>query len=150
MMNNRTGKVWILVVFVVTFFMAATLMTPSIGYASDAQSMQKLRTVKRYVERRGVDCRNRASGDYLTQGNHYVVPTTLYRRLEYVIIGAGDSSVRDLDILILDENYNEIDRDTMRDSAPIVEVTPRWSGTFYIGVLMSRGSGYSNIMICHK
>jgi len=149
MMNNKS-KVWILVVFVATFFMAATLTIPSIGYASDAQSMRKLRTVKRYVERRGVDCRNRASGDYLSQGDNYVVRTTLYRQNEYVIIGAGDSSVRDLDILILDENFNEIDRDTKRDSTPIVEVSPRWSGTFYIGVLMYRGSGYSNIMICYK
>jgi len=148
MMNKRTGKTWVLLVLVSAFM--AILAIPSISYASDAQSMRKLRQVKRYVENRGAGCRNRAHGEYLSRGNHYIVRTTMYSSNRYLIIGAGDSGVRDLDIIMLDENYNEIDRDRKRDATPIVEVSPRWSGTFYIGVLMYSGSGYSNIMVCYK
>jgi hypothetical protein len=148
MMNNRTGKTGVLMVFALALL--ATLAIPSISYASDAESIRKLRQVKRYVESLGVDCRGSASGNYLKRGDYYVVKTTLYRWNHYMIIGAGDSNVRDLDILLLDENYNEIDRDTGTDSTPIVKVQPRWSGTFYIAGLMYSGHGYSNIMICYK
>jgi len=138
---------WVFVVFVAFF---TTLTIPSISYASDAQSIRKLRVVKRYVESLGAGCRDRAHGEYLRQGKYYLLKTTLYRGNQYFIIGAGDSSVHDLDIIMLDENSNEIDRDRKSNATPIVEVSPRWSGTYYIGVLMYSGSGYSNVMVCYK
>jgi len=144
MMNNITGKAWGLVVFVLA------LSIPSISYASDAESIRKLSLVKTYVESLGAECRGRASGKYLNRGQYYIVQTSLYKHNRYFIVGAGDSTVRDLDILLLDENENEIDRDAGRDPSAIVEVNPRWSGTFYIAVLMYSGHGYSNVMICYE
>ncbi len=144
----KIGKTSVLVILVSAFM---ALVIPSISYASDAQSMRKLRQVKRYIENRGAGgCRDNASGKYLSQGDYYIVRTTLYSGNSYFIIGAGDSSVRDLDIIMLDENYNEIDRDQKSDATPIVAVSPRWSGTYYIGVLMYSGSGYSNVLVCYK
>ena len=147
-MNNRTGKTG----GVVVLALLATLTIPSIGYASDAESMRKLAVVKLLVESGGMNCRDRAveGAKYLREGKRYVLETTLYRGNEYKIIGAGDSDVRDLDIILFDEDLDEIDRDTGTDSIPIVEVSPSWSGTFYIAVVMYSGYGYSNVMICYK
>jgi len=148
-MNKITGKTWGLLVLVLALM--AIVAIPSISYASDAQSMRKLYKLKRALERQGVAyCRNKASGRYLRQGKYYIVRTTMYRGNKYYIIGAGDSSVRDLDILMLDENYNEIDRDRRSSAEAVVAVSPRWPGTYYIAVLMYRGSGYSNVMVCYK
>ena len=118
--------------------------------ASDAESMAKLQLTKLLVESQGANCRGRASGRYLSRGDHYIVPATLYRGNKYFIIGAGDSGVRDLDIILLDDYGNEYDRDTATDAAPIVEARIGTTGTYYIGVKMHRGSGYSNVMICYE
>lgn len=120
------------------------------AYASDAQSMRKLNAMAAVVRlATGAHCRDSANGKYLSEGGSYTIKTTLFRGYSYVILGAGDSSTRDLDIIVYDENFNRVKSDTKADNEPIVEVTPRWTGTFYLRGKMYSGSGYSNIAICH-
>ncbi len=142
MIKKIMGKAWILLAF--------TLPFPSMSYASDADSLQKLSRAKRYVERRGVSCRNHADGRYLSQNRYYVLPTTLYSENIYLIIAAGDSSVRDLDLVVLDDNYREVAVDGGANTIPIVKVNPRWTDTFYIAMVMSSGYGYANFLVCFE
>ncbi|MBF0550281.1 MAG: hypothetical protein HQK60_07080 [Deltaproteobacteria bacterium] len=118
--------------------------------ASDAESLNRLQIMVFAVQLKGCDCRDYASGKYLSEGDYFTIRTTLSRGNQYVIMGAGDSTVRDLDIILYDENGNEIDRDTQTDATPMVAVSPRWTGTFYIKVKMYRGFGYSNVAICYQ
>jgi hypothetical protein len=118
--------------------------------ASDAESILKLNIIAAGLREQDFSCRSRASGERLDEGDTYTIKTTLFSSNSYALIGAGDSTVRDLDIELYDENFNLIDRDTQTDAYPIVKVTPAWSGTFYIRAKMYRGSGYSNVMICSK
>jgi len=150
-MKNQTGKIS-RVLLAVSLSSLLALVTPQISYASDAQSMDKLRTAIALLKLSGEaeDCRSSANGRYLSKGDSYTITTTLYSGNSYTLVAAGDSSVRDLDIILYDENWNEIDKDTQSDALPIVKVSPRWSGTFYIKVKMYRGYGYSNAATCYK
>ena len=146
-MKYNTSKfgTWVVILTCLTI-----LTTPIASYASDAESMRKLRLIVRYLKSEDVECRDKANGKYLSSGNSYKVTKTLYKGNTYVILGAGDSSVRDLDIIIYDQNWHQISKDTDTDSTPIVSFSPRWSGTFYIKVKMYSGYGYSNVVVCYK
>ena len=130
-------------------FIILIMSSLSSAYASNRESMMKLRIVKAYAENRGAECRNKARGRYLKQGRYYTIKTTLYRGNKYYIVGAGDSTVRDLDIVITDRYGNVYDRDRKRDALPIVVARAYSTKTFYVRVKMHRGHGYSNIAICY-
>jgi len=146
-MKNNISKfgAWVVILTCLTI-----LTTPIASYASDAESMRKLRLIVRYLKSEDAGCRDKANGEYLSSGNSYRVKTKLYKGSTYIIAGAGDSTVRDLDIIIYDQNFNKITKDTKTDSTPMVSFSPRWSGTFYIKVKMYSGYGYSNVVICYK
>lgn len=61
---------------------------------------------------------------------------TLREDRSYRIFGACDADCSDLDLWIYDEYDNLIDHDTASDDTPILEVTPRWTGSFRIRVRM--------------
>ena len=133
------------------FAFFATLILNTIKLeGQDSVSMRKLRAAVAILELQNYTSRPRARGKYLTEGDYYKIKTTLYRGNLYKIVGAGDSYTRDLDIYLYDENDHLIDKDSQTDALPIVEVTPEWTGTFYIKVKMYKGSGYSNVAICYK
>ena len=55
---------------------------------------------------------------------------------EYIIIGACDGDCGDLDIVILDENDDEVARDTATDDVPVVELDLKDGGMYQIQVTM--------------
>lgn len=57
-----------------------------------------------------------------------------YRGGERAVIAAESRNGEDIDIIVQDENYNEICRDTSADSVPVCVWTPRWTGQFVIKV----------------
>ncbi|UCH92382.1 MAG: hypothetical protein JSV88_19080 [Candidatus Aminicenantes bacterium] len=132
-----------------TFLLSLMLTTVKLE-GQDSVSMRKLEAAVALLVLQGYEPRPEAKGKYLTEGDYYTIKTTLYRGNKYKILAAGDDYTRDLDIYLYDENWNEIDKDSQEDALPIVEVTPQWSGTFYIKVKMYEGSGYSNVAICFK
>ena len=137
-------------IFTTTLCSAVALGASFSVSASDEQSMDRLRDIARYVQYEfDVDCRDKARGERLNKGETYTYSTTLYEGNDYYIFAAGDYNVDDLDITLYDENWNEIDKDTQTDALPIVEVTPKWSGKFYVEVKMYAGRGYSNFAICY-
>lgn len=122
------------------------------AYASDRQSMKNLNQMAdRYRYLSGGWCRPRARGiGYLKQGKAKIISTTLYRGYDYAIFAAGDHGTKDIDLVIYDENYNRVDRDTKSDNVPLLTNSPKWTGRFYIKASMASGSGYVNVAICHE
>ena len=55
---------------------------------------------------------------------------------EYFIASVCDQDCSDIDLKLFDENDNVIAEDDLVDDAPIVKVTPRWSGKFRLNVTM--------------
>lgn len=70
---------------------------------------------------------NRASDEYTFQ---------LKSGREYFIAAVCDQDCSDLDLKLFDENDNVIAEDELVDDAPIVRVSPRWSGNFRLAVTM--------------
>jgi hypothetical protein len=65
------------------------------------------------------------------------VAYTLHKGVSYALIGVCDEDCSDLDLKLYDENGNLIDADTDPDATPTIRVTPRWTGKFYVRVVMS-------------
>jgi hypothetical protein len=59
----------------------------------------------------------------------------------YAILAVGDASVRDLDLVLLGPNGEEVDRDIAQDPRPTVRVCPEATGNFYMQVRMTDGQG---------
>ncbi|HJL17054.1 MAG TPA: hypothetical protein RMH99_15420, partial [Sandaracinaceae bacterium LLY-WYZ-13_1] len=59
----------------------------------------------------------------------------------YAILAVGDTGVRDLDLHLLNQRGQEVDRDTASDARPTVRVCPESSGNYYMQVQMTSGSG---------
>jgi len=59
----------------------------------------------------------------------------------YAILAVGDSTVANLDLLLLNDSGRQVDRDTANDARPTVRVCPRTSGNYYMQVQMTAGSG---------
>ena len=56
---------------------------------------------------------------------------------EYRIIAFCDEDCKDLDMTLFDENDNEIDKDNDEgDYAPVIRVSPSWTGEFSLTVTM--------------
>jgi len=70
---------------------------------------------------------NQASDDYSFE---------LKSGREYFIAAVCDQDCSDLDLKLYDENDNVIAEDALVDDAPIVRVSPRWSGKFRLNVTM--------------
>jgi hypothetical protein len=76
--------------------------------------------------------------DGLGQGAEESYSLTLRSGWTYQILGVCDNDCSDLDLKIIDENGNTIAEDELADDAPIVEVTPKWTGKFTLEVNMYR------------
>lgn len=55
---------------------------------------------------------------------------------EYFIVGVCDQDCSDLDLTLRDENGNVVAEDELEDDAPVLRITPRWSGRFQLTVTM--------------
>ena len=65
-----------------------------------------------------------------------LISVNLRSGVEYGLVGVCDSDCADVDLKLYDENYNLVDADTRSDDMPVVTVSPRWSGQYYIEVDM--------------
>ncbi len=142
------GKTWVLVVLVSAFM---AMLAPTMSQASNSSSLRKLNSVKRYIQSsgNGAGCRRYTRGRYLRQGRSYSRMTKLYAGNEYIIIAAGDSRVRDLDIYLYNGRGRRVARDILTDSKPIVRYSPRQTGYYRVKVKMYSGHGHSNFMVCY-
>lgn len=77
----------------------------------------------------------------LEHGRAAVQRVDLSAGLCYVIQGAADGSVHDLDLRIMDERGTELARDTATDPRPRLRVCPERSGPFRLEVRMFDGDG---------
>jgi hypothetical protein len=72
----------------------------------------------------------------LRQGQVDDLKVDLNAGQNYLFIGLCDQDCGDIDLYLYDENGQLIDSDIKNDDKPLVLVTPRWSGRFYIKVKM--------------
>ena len=90
-----------------------------------------------YLLRRGYTLTHEPSVDALRDGRSDWITVNLRRGVDYSILAIGDQDCRDLDLAVYDENGNLIGSDIQPDDVPVVQILPRWTGTFRVRVTMA-------------
>jgi hypothetical protein len=86
---------------------------------------------------RGYELTHEPSMDALGDGQSQWITLNLQGGVNYSMIAAGDRNCRDLDLSVYDENGNLIDSDIEVDDIPVLQISPRWTGTFRVKVTMA-------------
>ena len=73
---------------------------------------------------------------FLREGTSTTLETTLYSGVTYKIIAGGCDDAADVDVRVYDEDWNLVDQDNDSSQVAVADVTPRWTGTFHIKVIM--------------
>ncbi|GMV40797.1 MAG: hypothetical protein AMXMBFR64_25130 [Myxococcales bacterium] len=111
-------------------------LQPSETFATKDQARRAALATAISLEAVGFRFRDQFNMGLLRRGQIAKVRLTLSAGTDYALVAAGCGDAYDVDVHLFDENGNLIDRD--RDAAPIavVQVTPKWTGTFYALVTM--------------
>lgn len=67
-------------------------------------------------------------GVYLSEGDSHNLNMHFERNRNYVVMGAGDNDINDLDLALLDSSGGTIANDTETDATPILQFRPRDTG----------------------
>ena len=81
-------------------------------------------------------------GEYLNQSEFKTYSVYLYSGNQYAILGAGDNSVRDLDVQIYNKDWTLIASDNSNSNVSIVKFYPPRTGRYLIRTQMYSGNGY--------
>lgn len=119
-------------VTIATFFLATAV------YAYTTLEARALLAVAA-LEDAGYTFKTSKSG-YLSSGHYSYRSTYLYSGVNYAIVGVGDS-IRDLDTVLYDENWNVVASDKRSHDTSQVLISPKWDGKFYIKTKAYGGSG---------
>ena len=96
-------------------------------------------------------------GGLLDQGEAKLYQITLYRGNEYMIIGCGDETVGDLDMVVMDQNANEVGEIQLSTiGKPVSSIyigQPPYSGEYIVVVLIANSqeeNGYFGAFLGYK
>jgi hypothetical protein len=91
-------------------------------------------------------------GAYLAKGEYQGLGTQFTAGEEYLIIGAGDEDIIDLDLAIVSANNTVIIKDDKRDALPILRYTPQTTGRRTIRLINfdAARSGFCAMIVLRK
>ncbi len=134
-------------VFVAAYQQQAQASQPAnpqtvLGAQQASQSIdERLALLDADMQARGYETYGDVQSGELAQGQNHEFDIELEGGKCYAIVAVGASSVRNLDLALLDGAGREIDRDTADDARPIVRVCAERSGTYRMRVQMTEGAG---------
>jgi hypothetical protein len=109
--------------------------------ASGAGLEENFRLLDSELRARGYESYGEPSRGHLNQAETRNFGIHLDGGKCYAILAVGDNGVRDLDLLLLDQQGRRLDRDIENDARPVVRVCPKNTGEFQMQVRMYNGSG---------
>ncbi len=84
-----------------------------------------------------------SNGKYLKEGRYGTYKAFLYKGNNYIILGSGERSVKDLDVQVYSRNWKIIAEDYSSSGALYaVKFKVKKTGVYYIRTNMYRGDGY--------
>ena len=128
----RTGKS--AVVLLMTVALSSFPIQPA--RASHAGAERNAALLFDALRDRGWNVRDSFTWGFLQRSDSTVIRTTLHSGNTYKIVAAGCEDAYDVDVAVYDENGNLIDSDHDTSPVAVADITPKWSGTFYIKVTM--------------
>ncbi len=127
-------------IFIVGFLLVAIFLS---GFSSPCQATQQsaldnavlvIRSLAGNITWRTSS--NDVQSSFLRTGESYTYQNYFYAGSSYFILAVGCNDATDIDIILYDENGKQVDKDATTDRWGLVKVTPRWSGKFYVKVVM--------------
>lgn len=118
----------------------STTFLVSSADATTSQAKARADKIATVLKKQGISFRNDYWHGLLKRKGSTTIKTTLKKDTQYILVGGGCGDAYDVDITVYDENWNQIGKDTKVDATPVVRVTPKWSGTFYIKVTMANST----------
>ena len=116
---------------------AMLLAAPASGYPGLEEARQTAYEMADQFIKQGWNVRNEFQRGHLGKGESTTITATLYQGNAYAFIASGGPrEVFDVDLLLFDENNNLVDQDRENENVAVVTVTPRWTGTFHIKIVM--------------
>ena len=115
------------------------LLAPA-SEATTAQAKAKAYKIAQALKKQQINFRDNYWHGLLKYKGSTTIKTTLKAGTQYYIVGGGCDDAYNVDIIIYDENWKEVGRDTKSDTVPVVRVKPKWSGNFHIKVQMTRST----------
>jgi hypothetical protein len=100
------------------------------------QVEKRLLLLEEVSRRRGLRTSHQFHYDTIRGDRTSSYTLNLDRGTTYTIVGVCDDDCRDLDLTVVDDNGNVIDRDRSDDPVPVVTVRPKWSARFRITLSM--------------
>lgn len=119
--------------------LAGIMLAPA-AEATTAQAKAKAYKIAQALKKQNISFRDNYWHGLLKYKGSTTIKTTLKAGTQYVLVGGGCNDAYNVDIIVYDENWNEVGRDTKNDTVPIVRVKPKWSGTFHIKVQMANST----------
>jgi hypothetical protein len=119
-----------------TLILTMLSLSPPRVAASEEGAQEAARTLFTLLAQRNWNIRSFYSSGLLARGESVIIRTTLVGGTRYKLVAAGCEDAIDVDLQLYDENYNYIDGDSDSSILAVVDVQPRWTGTFYLKVTM--------------
>ena len=138
--------------FVSALALSALLLAPA-AEATTGQAKARAYRIAQALKKQGISFRNDYWHGLLRYHGSTTIKTTLKKGTQYVLVGGGCSDAHDVDIIVYDENWKEVGRDTKVDAVPVVRVKPKWSGTFHIKIKLAsstRNGAHYALIIGYK
>lgn len=104
---------------------------------SDATTRQELQRAGLVFTALGYELTHELIYGSLRDDEYDTYSLTLRAGREYKITAGCDGDCGDIDLVLYDENGNLVDSDREYDDNPIVGVTPSWTGSFQVKVIMA-------------
>ncbi len=136
-------------IFIVGFLLVAIFLS---GFSSPCQATQQSALDNAILVIRSISSQfgglitwrtnaNDFKSVYLRTGESYTYQNYFYKNTSYFIAAVGCDDAKDIDIALFDENGREVDKDISTNNWGMVKVTPRWSGSFIVKVVMYAAAG---------
>jgi len=122
-------------VIVIFFFVGGGLLCPRFATASQESARRNAYALFMALNLNW-DVRELYNGALLRRKQSVRFETTLREGNTYKIVAAGCDDAYDVDVRVFDENGNLIDRDVDSSKVAVADVTPKWTGTYYIVVTL--------------
>lgn len=106
------------------------------GHATVAGAKRTAYAIARTFAQIGFNVRDTYQFGYLARGASHIIKTTLYAGNSYVFIAGGCEDAYDIDVRLFDENGNLVARDNDQEDVAVAEITPAWTGPFYLRITM--------------
>ncbi|MEF2143822.1 MAG: hypothetical protein V3573_00120 [Desulfovibrionaceae bacterium] len=125
----------------ITAVVALALLLPALALAGRMDIRKPAYEEVLKYEGQGFSVKDDIQIGELGKGKSYYFDTQLATGIDYFFHFQGDTGVRELQLVMFDENWNVVAESTGKGEPASVNLRPEWSGTFHIKATLKDCAG---------